>query len=108
MPRIRSHLAALYRHGDVLVSAIDAMPSGAAKRPHLVLAEGEMTGHAHRIAELGSAELFQRGSEMFLRVLTSTATLVHDEHGPITLPRGDYRVWKQREYSPREIRFVRD
>ena len=67
-----------------------------------------MTGHAHRIAEAGSAELLQLGSEVFLCVIAPTATLVHEEHGPITLPRGDYRVWRQREYAPREIRIVRD
>lgn len=108
MPETSSNAPVLYRHGDVLVSEIDTIPKGAVKRPHLVLAEGEMTGHAHRIAEIGSAELVQLGPEMFLRVLAPTATLVHDEHGPITLPRGNYRVWRQREYAPREIRIVRD
>jgi hypothetical protein len=108
MPKKSPKVPALYRHGDVLVSEVDAIPGDAVKRPHLVLAEGEMTGHAHRIAEVGSAELYQRGPEMFLRILAPTATLVHDEHGPITLSQGTYRVWRQREYAPREIRIVRD
>ena|SRR5579884_3535791 len=108
MAKLPSKLSALYRHGDVLVAAVDAIPTDAVKRPHLVLAEGELTGHAHRIAEPGSAELFQHGSEMFLHVRTSTATLMHEEHGPITLPTGNYRIWRQREYTPREIRVVRD
>lgn len=100
--------AALYRHGDVLVSAVVELPAGAEKQTHLVLAEGEMTGHSHRIAEPGSAELFRFEAEMYLRVTAPAATLVHDEHGPISLPAGVYRVWRQREYSPREIRIVRD
>jgi len=100
--------AVMYRHGDVLVVAIDGIPSEAKKRPHLVLAEGEMTGHSHRIAEVGSAEILQSNQEMFLRVVADSATLVHQEHGPIALPRGEYRFWRQREYSPREIRIVRD
>lgn len=99
---------ALYRHGDVLVEKVRDVPAGASKRNHLVLAEGEMTGHAHRVAEPKSAELWQAGSELYLRVLASSATLIHEEHGPIDLPRGDYRVWRQREYSPQEIRVVRD
>lgn len=103
-----SNLPTLYRHGDVLVSEIDAIPADAVKRPHLVLAEGEITGHAHRIAEAGSARLFQLGREMFLEVLAPVATLIHEEHGPIELPRGAYRVWRQREYAPSEIRIVRD
>ena len=100
--------SSLYRHGDVLVSAISSLPAGAEKQTHLVLAEGEVTGHAHRIAEPGTAELYQFGEEMYLRIVAPLATLVHQEHGPISLPTGIYRVWRQREYSPREIRIVRD
>jgi hypothetical protein len=74
----------------------------------LVLAEGEMTGHSHRIEDPRSAELYETDSERYLRVVSSTATLLHEEHGPICLPQGDYRVWRQREYSPREVRLVRD
>ena len=36
------------------------------------------------------------------------ATFVHEEHGPITLPPGNYQVTIQREYSPEEIRNVVD
>ncbi len=98
----------LYRHGDVLVAQVTAIPADAVKRPHLVLAEGEMTGHSHRVAEPGSAELLQAGPQIYLRVTAATATLIHQEHGPVTLPEGEYRVWRQREYSPKEIRIVRD
>lgn len=98
----------LYRHGDVLVSPVEAIPECAKKRPHLVLAEGELTGHSHRIAEPGSAELLQHDDHIYLRVLAASATLIHQEHGPITLPAGNYRVWRQREYSPQAIRVVRD
>lgn len=104
----RSSKKVLYRHGDVLVAKVKAIPEKAVKRPHLVLAEGELTGHSHRVLEAGSAELYQAGAEMYLRVLADGATLIHQEHGPIVLPRGEYRVWRQREYSPAEIRVVRD
>jgi hypothetical protein len=100
--------SALYRHGDVLVSTIDIIPLNAAKRSHLVLAEGEVTGHMHRIAEPGSAEIYQENGQIYLRVVADHATLIHPEHGPIALPRGDYRVWRQREYSPQAIHIVRD
>lgn len=42
------------------------------------------------------------------RERASGATFVHQEHGPITLPPGNYRVQIQREYSPEEIRNVAD
>ena len=100
---------ALYRHGDILVARVDSIPEGAVKRPHLVLAEGELTGHSHRIAEPGTAELFEDGADRFLHVLADEgASLRHPEHGPIVLPPGYYRFWRQREYSPAEIRIVRD
>lgn len=100
---------ALFRHGDILVSSADAIPEGAKALRHLVLAEGELTGHSHRIAEKDAAALFRTlDGRMFLNVTADRATLVHQEHGPIALDRGIYRVWRQREYAPNEIRVVRD
>ena len=98
----------LYRHGDVLVRRVPEIPADAKKRPHLTLAEGEITGHSHRIAETGAATLFETAGQRFLNVTADQATLVHEEHGPITLARGCYLIWQQREYSPQEIRTVRD
>lgn len=98
----------LYRHGDVLVRRVPEIPADAKKRPHLTLAEGEITGHSHRIAEAGAATLLETARQRFLHVTAEEATLVHEEHGPITLTRGCYLVWQQREYSPQEIRIVRD
>jgi hypothetical protein len=45
---------------------------------------------------------------LYLRVLAERATVVHQEHGPIVLPQGAYRVWRQREYTPQGIRRVVD
>ena len=85
--------------GDLLVQALDDL-----RRP--VLAEGEVTGHAHRIADPASGRVFSVGPELYLEVLGESATIVHEEHGPITLPRGGYTVRIQREYSPEEIRAI--
>jgi hypothetical protein len=98
----------MYRHGDVLIAATERIPGSAKKRPRCVLAEGEITGHSHCIAEAGAAELFSLGNELYLSVVAEQATVVHEEHAPIHLPRGTYRVWRQREYSPAEIRAIRD
>lgn len=98
----------MYRHGDLLVAAVAEIPAGSRRLSHLTLAEGEMTGHSHRIAEANQATLYACDDQLYLEVFQAGATLVHQEHGPIVLPEGVYRAWKQREYSPREIRFVRD
>jgi hypothetical protein len=98
----------MYRHGDVLIAAIESIPSDAIRRPSVVLARGEATGHSHRIEDPRSAEVFDLGGEGYLRVTSDSARLVHDEHDAITLPRGLYRVWMQREYTPKEIRRIVD
>ena len=98
----------MYRHGDVFLAPADAIPPESKRLPHCTLAEGEATGHCHRIRETNVAELFEHGSERFLRVLGPGATLIHPEHAEISLPAGTYRVWLQREYHPHEVRHVVD
>jgi hypothetical protein len=98
----------MYRHGDVILMQADAIPSDAIRRPTAVLARGEATGHSHRIAEPGAAEVFDHDGVGYLRVTAPQARLIHDEHGPIVLPRGIFRFWMQREYTPKEIRRVVD
>lgn len=98
----------MYRHGDVLIEAVKKLPNGAHRLPHLILAQGELTGHAHRVVPAGVAELYQKSDVLFLSVLEEGAKVIHEEHAAIELPMGLYRVWRQREYSPEDIRIVRD
>ncbi|GAA4027706.1 hypothetical protein GCM10022409_09630 [Hymenobacter glaciei] len=98
----------LYRHGDVLIAAVAALPAGSVPHRGLVLAHGEHTGHSHRIQEFGAASLYVYGQDLYLLVSAPTATLVHEEHRAIELPVGVYRVWQQREYTPTAIRTVID
>ncbi|NJP06687.1 MAG: hypothetical protein HC837_14210 [Chloroflexaceae bacterium] len=98
----------MWRHGDVLIAPVSAIPEAAVKRKSAILAYGEVTGHSHRIAEPHAAECWDHEGIIYMRIVTDTATVVHEEHQPITLPRGIYRVWQQREYTPQEIRRVVD
>lgn len=91
-----------------MIAASAELPAQAKRRPNLVLAYGEITGHSHRIKEQAAAELWEAGGTLFLKIVADTATVIHEEHGPITLPRGLYRVWRQREYTPQAIRVVMD
>jgi hypothetical protein len=100
--------AFFYRHGDVLLAAVLVLPADAKPAPGLILAHGELTGHAHRIREAGATQLFTQGALTYLRVTAAKATLVHEEHRPIELLTGIYRVWQQREYTPTAIRTVLD
>lgn len=90
----------LYRQGDVFVD-VTPIPAGALPRGGVVLADGELTGHQHRIEDPASASILTFRGQTYLRVTAEAARLVHDEHETIVLPRGDYRFWRQREYAAR-------
>ncbi len=98
-----------YRQGDVFVEQVDAVPDGATKKGRegdLILAYGEVTGHAHRIKDR-DVEEFEINGQRFL-VLKEAATITHEEHAAVTLPAGNYCLVIQREYSPEAIRNVAD
>lgn len=97
-----------WRQGDVLVEAIPSLPKEASRRPHAVLAEGQITGHSHRMENETDAWVFEAEGKLYLQVVAEHALLVHDEHKPIPLPRGYYRVWKQREFDPETEENARD
>jgi hypothetical protein len=79
--------------------------------PRVVFAYGEVTGHAHAIAyDESNMEWFEDAANgnRYFRVLHTPVELRHEEHSPITLDPGTYRVKRQREYTPEEIRPVAD
>jgi len=100
--------AGLWRQGNVFLIANSDLPKTGRQERRPVLAEGEVTGHAHRLQDPASGRVFSVGSNLYLEVLAESATIVHEEHGPVTLPRGGYAIRIQREYSPQEIRQVVD
>ena len=93
------------RQGDVILQPVQSTEGK--KLSHLVLAEGELTGHAHRISE-GQAELYEKNGTLYLRVLSPTALLTHEEHNQIKIPQGNWMVRIQREYEPQGWRPVAD
>ncbi len=107
-------VGAVARQGDVLLTRIatgsaavgDEVPRDS--KSGCVLALGEATGHHHHVPK-SSARLFRAktGDDRIL-TLKEGAKLLHEEHYPIYLPPGDYRVEIQREYSPMELRNVAD
>lgn len=98
----------LFRHGDVLIQAVNEVPASAQKLSTDVLAHGEVTGHSHRVESSAGISLWSAGDTLFLQVFERAAKVVHEEHAPIELPVGLYRVWRQREYTPTRIVRVSD
>ena len=99
-----------YRQGDVMLLKIETLPpeavSDQSEEHRIVLAYGEVTGHAHAVSTAHAA-IYKHNEERYL-VTEPGAQLVHEEHNTIVLEPGVYRVIRQREYSPREVRFVAD
>jgi hypothetical protein len=103
-----------YRQGDIFIEPIAALPAACAERAPQqrhgemvhVLAEGEVSGHAHCIAAGGDISMLRDTDDrdpmaVGYLALRALARLVHDEHAPIDLPPGNYRVVQQRRYEPR-------
>ena len=90
----------LFRQGDIYIESVRCLPDGATKQFSTVLADGELTGHRHRILDFRTASVFEARGELFIDVIADRAEIVHEEHGPIELNRGVYRVWRQLEYDP--------
>ena len=100
----------IFRHGEVIILNMKGeskIPKGAKRLNHLVLAEGEVTGHAHRISQ-GKAELYEKEGILYLKVLDNEAVLTHEDHDAITLPKGDFEIKIQREYRPGGWNAVKD
>ncbi|MFH0825643.1 MAG: hypothetical protein V2B18_23045 [Pseudomonadota bacterium] len=86
-----------YQQGDILIKPVKAIPKNAGKLSDNVLARGEATGHAH-VAWGVDALLYRSGERLYLNA-PNGAEIKHEEHGPITVPRGTYLIEKVREYD---------
>lgn len=121
------------RQGDVLLLRVNEMPADtqevAPDGNRIVLAYGEVTGHAHAIydhvqaaptqqdearateiagAAIARAKLYSAANgDRYLQVV-EPVTLKHEEHTAHTLPPGIYKLPAQVEYSPAKLLRVAD
>ena len=111
----------IFAQGDLLLERVaDVTPSGTIEENlngvAMVLAEGETTGHRHaiwdRVTMFRDAMLARdipAGLYIgHLQVASAYARVTHEEHAPLTLPRGTYRVRRQRELGPKDARAIID
>ena len=102
----------IVRQGDVMLFKVAKLPKGAVEvetKGDVILAFGEVTGHAHRIkqTEKPSARIYDFGAERYLQI-TETVALQHEEHSAIMLDKGIYRQAFQFEEKRAEIQRVAD
>ena len=97
-----------YRQGDVLVQRIAKLPKGAEAKPvgpaGVTLAEGEVTGHAHRITDPGVCSLRAEGTAYDLLSIegAEVVSLRHEEHATIPIGPGTWEVRRQTEWDWRQ------
>ncbi len=91
-----------FRQGDVFLMRVSSLPIGATKEKvtdgDIILAHGEVTGHAHRVSAV-HASTYKWQSDRLIEISKAT-DLTHEEHGALKLTPGIYKIVIQREYSP--------
>lgn len=110
-----AHAKFLGRHGDVVIVQDETAAPG--EKLQLVLAEGEVTGHAHRVAlparsRKARPEVLRVANETTQRLLRvakgAVAKVDHEEHTAQRVPAGQYRVGIQSQWTPEGLRRVVD
>jgi len=102
------------QQGDVLLNRVKSIPKGATKvKPGnrgYVVAEGEMTGHAHCFEAVAGTEMFKDSEGNLYMSLLSPQKIKHEEHKHIEVPAGKYKIGIVKEVDPfaDEIHKVRD
>jgi len=96
------------QQGDVILRPTKEDFSKGEKQNHLVIMEGEATGHNHQVVS-GVAALILLKEKKFLEVF-SKSVLKHQEHETIEIPVGKYEINRKREYDhfEEEAREVAD
>ena len=125
--RLKRTTTVMYRHGDLLIQKINAMPPSAFPIPKQkthnfptgsTLAEGEISGHKHQL--IGDGQVFvgmhyinrprhpttaflthsiNDVKELYFKA-NSDLEIIHEEHKTLKIPQGVYKVTKERQFDP--------
>ena len=92
------------RHGDLLIEKIDVLPEGLKDLKSKIVEEGEATGHFHRLDGNGTVLIDEATADTtkYLDITDMDCRIVHEEHNAIDLPKGVYKVTRQREFDAYE------
>jgi hypothetical protein len=115
MPKSKSVKKFLIQQGDVCAFGGEQIPADAKpmkiQNGGYVLANGETTGHQHVVtADPAKVEGFEKDGVIYLAVKAAKVTVKHQEHKPITLKKGNYKVGIVQTVDPLsgEVRKVQD
>ncbi|MGY6560656.1 MAG: hypothetical protein ACXITV_00975 [Luteibaculaceae bacterium] len=107
------------RQGDLFFEEVSEIPQNLTY-VNKVLAVGEVSGHAHILAEESDVDVFLADGKdamvsHYIQV-NSPAEVTHSilqtghwsgEHNPIMLPKGKFKVIRQREFNPFSLEVKR-
>jgi uncharacterized protein (DUF1499 family) len=86
-----------FQHGDVLIKSFDGKLEGRVLKTN-ILVQSDTTFHKHQL-QGGKYTLRQKTADEFFLNVTSKTTIVHEEHKPIDIPIGKYKITFVREYD---------
>lgn len=90
------------RQGDILLIPVDERPpAGLKPQQEVILAYGEVTGHAHRLS--GAVLEWEEAGRRLVRAVGGAGTLRHEDHDPepasVVVAEQTYCVVPQREWD---------
>lgn len=109
-----------HAQGDFLIESVatDAIPTNLAlqlpQNGELIVGYGEVTGHTHAIQARGVTLTIEKEGAQYMTIdeliAPEGATIVHQEHAPLTLKPGTYKITRQREVTDTDdgVSFVSD
>ena len=104
------------RQGDVLLVAVGSIPAAAkahvrkADAGRVILAYGEVTGHAHALDARTATAYGPSDDAFWLAIEKDGAVVTHEEHTAIVIPPEVkfLAVRRQKQYTPERIENVQD
>jgi hypothetical protein len=84
-------------HGDVRLFKVDSLPEGVVPFETNNAAEGEATGHAHRLDQRYSRVFIDKKTKVRYLKVVAPSNLTHEEHHTRQAPPGLYRIGIVRE-----------
>ena len=93
-----------FRQGDILFEKIDEVDKSKQVLDTKTVALGEITGHSHSFNKQSQILLSKKADEDIPTQLVvldeGGAQLTHQEHLPINIPQGVYRIRREQSYNP--------
>ena len=95
-----------YRQGDILFEKVNDFLDNMIKMDEheRTVAKGELTNHHHSFGKSEQVILYRdkknNTDPVYVEVLQEQSTITHQEHAPLTLEKGTYKITREREYNP--------